>query len=884
VLQARGSDLERDFSFGVVLGLVEPPVRGMDPSRRRRLLGDAAGLAAPLFEDPGASLRGADAAQPSLLHGLFWLVSNLAEERPVVIAVDDVHWADEPSLRFLNYLCERIEELPVALMTSIRTGETATSAELVDRLLHRPVTTRLDLQPLGEQSVAELVASAIPAAGQRLAAACKRATGGNPLLLDQLLQQLRHESADVMTDVDSVERIVAPGISGSVATRLARLPEECGQLARAVAVLGDDAEPGRVADLAAIPDEAATAGLDRLVEARMLTSGHPVGFVHPLVRAAVYDGIPAASRADLHRRAARALVDERAAPERAAAQLVASSPQGDDWAVKALREAADVALARGAPGAAATYLRRALEETPSRPQRAEILRRLGEVEFMLSEPSARQCLDQALALTDDPVERARMLLSAGRILYARASYPETLAAFDRALAELGGRDAELELQLRAERGVVGMMPGIWDGGDLGVDVAGVMSRSQDALTLSERAFLASFALARGWMGAGRDEVLALVDQALGGRTMLEQETSDGTAFYGATAVLHNYGELDRDIALLTDAMDDARRRGSVNGWAMASYCRSWPNLERGRIDEAIADTDQAIEAERYGWEQFIAVAYAIKALALLERDDLPAAGEAVAKVSEDRWGDTPMWSALLKARGALHLREDRPREALEDLLACGELMHGMSPVMYGDWRSSAALAHLALGQRDEARRLAREELKIVRDLGAPRALGVALLRVAATEPGRDGIALHEEAVAVLERSEASLEYWRALIELGAALRRAGHGAAAREPLRRALGLTNAAGATALARRARQELVAAGGRPRRTATEGRDALTPAERRVASLVAEGLTNRQAAQALFVTVKAIEYHLRNVYAKLGISSREELAVRLGAGKAQD
>ena len=164
------------------------------------------------------------------------------------------------------------------------------------------------------------------------------------------------------------------------------------------------------------------------------------------------------------------------------------------------------------------------------------------------------------------------------------------------------------------------------------------------------------------------------------------------------------------------------------------------------------------------------------------------------------------------------------------------------------WRSDAALSLIALGDCREASRLCAEEIELARRWGASRGLGIALRAAGVAEGG--SIELLTEAVSVLRPSPARLELARALIDLGAAHRRAGSRARAREVLREGLDLAHALGGLALADRARRELVVAGGRPRRDAMRGRDALTPSELRVAQLAAAGQTNRQIAQALFVT----------------------------------
>lgn len=193
------------------------------------------------------------------------------------------------------------------------------------------------------------------------------------------------------------------------------------------------------------------------------------------------------------------------------------------------------------------------------------------------------------------------------------------------------------------------------------------------------------------------------------------------------------------------------------------------------------------------------------------------------------------------------------------------------------WRSDAALAAGRLGEQADARRLADEELRLALQFGAPRSIGVPLRTRGLVVGGEKGLEPLRAAVAALEGSPSELELCRALVDLGAAVRRQGRRSEAREPLRRALDMARRLGTRALERRAGEELLASGARPRRRDLSGPDSLTPSERRVAALAAGVMTNREIAQELFVTVKAVQWHLRNIYRKLDIASREGLGTAL-------
>jgi DNA-binding CsgD family transcriptional regulator len=231
---------------------------------------------------------------------------------------------------------------------------------------------------------------------------------------------------------------------------------------------------------------------------------------------------------------------------------------------------------------------------------------------------------------------------------------------------------------------------------------------------------------------------------------------------------------------------------------------------------------------------------------------------------------------LLHSRGRLRLARGETREGLADLLECGSRLEAWEACNPGliAWRSQAALALESLGDHDEALRLAQREVALAREFESQRELGIALRALGLIQQGDRGVELEREAVEVLSQSFAVLEHARALTDLGGMLRRRGRRSDARDPLRKGLDIAHRMGARALASRAHAELLAAGARPRRLTLSGAEALTPRQRKVAELAANGLTNREIAASLFVTEKTVEFHLSNAYSALSIGSRAELA----------
>jgi DNA-binding CsgD family transcriptional regulator len=340
---------------------------------------------------------------------------------------------------------------------------------------------------------------------------------------------------------------------------------------------------------------------------------------------------------------------------------------------------------------------------------------------------------------------------------------------------------------------------------------------------------------------------------------------------------------EQALGLVELAFEAATANASITGHVLASTYRADVHLRRGDFAEAEADARAALELiDDRRLEIPAALSFAWLVMALVERDKAGDAWEALRERGfDEEIPEQGIFGFLYGARAVLHLAGHEPRRALDDALRAGHLFSTIGPgPSPSPWRSTAALAAHARGQEEQARELAAEDLELARRFGAPRPLGIAL-RTAALVGLGDPVAGLRESVAVLEPSGARAELARSLLELGSAMRRRRHGAAeTRAVLREALDASHRCGAAVIERRARDELLAAGGRPRRASTRGLDALTPRELRVAQLAAAGSTNRQIAQALFVTPRTIEHHLRSTYTKLGITSREGLPEALGTG----
>jgi DNA-binding CsgD family transcriptional regulator len=878
-LTAVGRELERDFPFGVALQLFEARLARAPESTRERVLSGAAGLARPLLEGVHDSEDGA----PGYLHGLYWVAANLAEERPLLLAIDETQWSDPSSLRFLLYLAQRVGELPVTVVLAVGRGDPPRRDPLVDELAAHPRTTVLRPRPLSVEGVArKLAGSPLADAGPAFTEACHDATGGNPFLVEELIADLLARGvAPVAENAPAVLELAPESVTTSVLVRLRRLGEGALELARAVAVLGDGTELRHAAEISGLERSRAVAAADLLVAAGVLQAGDGLSFVHPLVRAAVYRERTNPERADAHRRAALLLMAEDAPADRVATQLLHARRDADPRTVEVLREAARHALAAGAPASAVRFLRRALEEPPTREQRAGVLLSLGRAEGTAGEALAVERLSGAVSLMGDPAERASAALVAGRVMITHGRWREAAKTFKLGLAQPDQVPVQLRAGLAAAHAAVSGMTAATEASPVGVSVKDLAL----AETRAGRALLAEAASHRATRGAPAGDVRELAMRALAGGALLEEETADGIAYYLAAWALTLAEDIQAAELALTAAVEDSRRRGSVLGFATACHFRAMAVLRRGRIEDVAADAANTLSARRYGWAFSLASVVATLMECHLLRGDPDAAARELASWKPDIDPVDPGSFQLAAARGHLELARKRPGPALDHLLEAGRRLERrgwVNPALY-PWRSMAATAAVQTGDRERARALVDEELSLARSFGAAGVIGQALGGLAALADRGAAIELREEAVRVLEGSQCALGRARALVELGAALRRASRRRDAREPLRQGLDLAHRCGARALEERAREELVAAGGRPRRRAATGIDALTPRERQVAGLAAQGMSNREIAEALFVTLKTVEWHLSRAYEKAEVRSRRELAAAL-AGRNFD
>jgi DNA-binding CsgD family transcriptional regulator len=896
VVPARGVELEREFAFGLVRQLFDPVLAAADPELRARLLEGPASLAGEMLGFPpprrsGNALLG-KAGEFARLNALWWLLVNICREGPLLAVVDDAHWADVSSLRFLAYVLPRMRSLNLVLVVCVRPNEPGAELRLLDFIMTDPIAEVLRLRPLTQPASARFLTAALGEADPAFLDACYEATSGNPLLLRELAAVLSADGvAATRENIPQVMEIGPRAVAHWVGRRLGSLPPELRTFAGAAALLGEDAtvtEVARLAWLDGATGAAAAKELDRIEILRMTFdpargSGETrVRFVHPLIRSAVYDQLGPVEQDFGHGRAARMLAADGVASERVAAHLLATLPRADPHVVASLRSAAAAAAAQGSPETAVTYLGRCLAEPPDGPQETlEILIEAGTLAQRVDLPACSRFLSRAHDLATELAIDASQRAEIAQQLMTALMFSGSLPRGQQLLVDVIGSlpDDLTDYRYRAQAWLVVLhATGMSARAELsGIDLAALYALEPDS-SLGGR--MLDCALSHADTRHGNPAAVSRARRGLKDDLLMDASWMfSSSAWYALSRA-----DADDLPELLEHALHLARQSGDLVGLGFIYAYQGGGWLRCGQLAEAESVLSEAIRMiEVTAIDQFRTLVCPWLAEALIEQGRLEEAGAALERAGLP---DAPplinLMSDYLAAKARLkHLTGD-PEEALRIALDSGAQLRACgadNPAVFA-WRSQAALCLRELGRYEQARAHALDQLPLARTWGTPRVTGHALRIAGLMTDGEDGVRMLREAVTVLAGSPAVLEHAKALADLGAMLRRSGRRSMARAPLEQSLRLALRCGAAPLADYARAELAAAGGGPdelARTTPTGLDRLTPSELRVAQLAAGGDTNRQIAQKLYVTLKTVEVHLSSVYRKLDLTSRSQLAQTL-------
>jgi DNA-binding CsgD family transcriptional regulator len=874
---ARAGRLERRMPYGIARQLLEPVIERASAKERSQFLDGAASLSLVAFGQADDRPQEVDSFAP--IHGLYWLLANLCETEAFLLLIDDIQWADSESIRWLDFLARRAADIQAGVVATVRTGDPQEPPELEGLRADARSSLRPGaLSARAQETFIRARLEHVPV--DEVLAACDRTSGGNPFLLEELVRTLREQGIepDAPTAAAAIEGIGPDSVAQSLHARVQSCGAEATSIAEAVAVLGETVQLRQVAALSATEEHEAGRLCDRLRAAEVLAPGKTIEFAHPLVRSAVYQSLQEHRRSELHKRAAEVLAHAGADSPTVAPHLLACLPNGDQWVVGQLERAAREALDSGAPEAARRYLERAIDE-PSRDSirlRYELARALWR-----TNPSDALSIGGAVADESEDAELRLQAVETVAWAYFDCGDLKATAEWLRRLVEtLPSERVDEMLQAEANLSCISLMH---DGRSASTsERIEAVVRESGATDRGELLARQALAIDRFLAGHAVDDVIALAK-----RFPPPPWTGRGPVPGIACNVLAWCGEwaLARDAT--ADGWESARSSGVLH---VASYRESFlAEIDRlaGRLTDSEAEARTAWEIVRdfspVSLPALLAITNLITTLVarglvdeasrLAEGWDLSAPFSVV-----------PVTPVLLETRGVLRLARGELSAGTDDLMAVGEDLEafGITNPAFSSWRQEAVPALVTVERSAEAVAVASEGEARARRFGAPHVIGTMLRARAATEGKRQAIETLQDSVAELRRQGPPHELARSLLDLGAALRRSGLRRESREPLLESLELAERSGAGRVAERAREELAAIGSRPRSAFRTGVESLTASELRTAKLAADGLTNTEIAQRLFVTTKTVEKHLGNAYTKLEISTRTDLPTALSAETA--
>ena len=814
VVRARGGELERDLGWGMAVTIVEGLLSGLAGEQREpRFTGRARWAVALLGGDEPLGSVG-EASPPEALEivdGLTRFVSDFAAERPMALVIDDVQWADPPSLRWLVHLSDRLVMVPILAVTAIRSGDSE-EAELLARLI-AAAEVRLSPELLSSAATNAIVEDRLrEPADQATRQAIFEITGGNPFLLDQLV---RHLGASPLTP-ELVRAARPERLRSLIWPRLLRLGEDARALAQAVSVLGVNTPLRRGAALAGLSRSAATTAAERLAAEAIFEDALPLNFIHPLVRDVVVDGLTAARSDEVRRTAARVLLADGADAETAAVQLLGTEAVDEAWAADLLVQAGHRANARGAHESAARFFQRALGESllPEDEQRVLRVAR-GRSLIAAGRQEGAVVLREALSEVSEPSERARLALEFGDTLVTSGQSTEAVDVYAAGALAAAGHDERLRLHILARRALA-LFAGPGAGETAMRAVAEVREATDAAGGATERSALSLLATVTFWQGAAANTCAQEAEQALATEPYAAGPPGWTPDLSWVLAILAYCDAYENRGVFLDDAVARAEADRAPGDLAAFAWWRSFGHMRQGKIRAAEADARTALGPFGHRTPDSVASASyaAILIQPLVARGAVADAQSVLAEFEREPDSDDLNVLLMLEARANLRRAQGRLEEARADLerLQTETEQRGIKWLGATSWLADLAIVLHLLGDSMAARRVAEDQLDRARAFGAPSAVGRALIAVAAVEARAPAVSTLEEAVSILGDSPARLDHARAIVALASAVREQGQREAAVSLLNQGMEQALQCGATPLVEAARRELRLAGSGP------------------------------------------------------------------------
>jgi DNA-binding CsgD family transcriptional regulator len=870
VLRVNAAPMEQDFAFGVVRQLFDSLLTGARPEQSERWLREHGDFARKIFADDSMPLGESRSVTPSetVLNGLRSLLAVVGADNPLLILVDDLQWADAPSLSWLAYLVKRLHGLRAVLVCALRDGEPR-ARELTLREITDSAQRVLRPAPLSLGAVKEMVLDQFGEPGdEEFARVCHEISAGNPLFLRSVLAAVAADGHRPTAEHTEAARLQRPAqLRERLAGWMRSQPQPVRDVAAAIAVLGDQGAPELMARLAGLDEIGFTSALRALDHLGLLAAEREPRFLHRVVQDAVESSMTVAERERLHDAAAALLYGNGSSAELVAAQLMAVTASQHPWSVEVLRSAADTALRRGVPETAARYLRRALlDASMSGESRGRLLIDLATAERGFDPAACERHISQAVPLLTTPRHRAAAALRISPHIVGTVP-PAVTDLLHQVAEDLGpaavldgsARDAALRLEARLRHA----------GHEDPAELAAAVERLS---ALGEEPPLDS--------AAERELVAVLLNAAM----FSSRRPASEVARLACRVLEREPAISDRvqsPLPLVAIALFSADSVRGINSWpsperhaprqdvtavdALVHAEQALILMARGRAARAREPAERAMRLADAYWPEAGLLATVALTTVALELDDPELVERLLDEAGRRRSASLALTASLQLLKASQDVRYGRWTSALDTLLACGRQLDAAgwhNPVIFR-WRPWAAALQQRIGDSRAALALAEEEHARAEAWGAPVALGRALRLKGWLHDGAYATDLLRESADVLRASANELELARSLALLA---RRLDGGAEAAAMLREAGALASACGAPWLVKRAEQGHDTPA--PRLEA-----ALTRTERTVVSLAGGGFTNQEIASRLGVSSRAVEKHLTHAYRKLDISGRREL-----------
>ena len=894
VLKGCAAELERDYALGLVVQILESDIDNLDADTLKERFRGSSRLLLPLFSHlPTAGRLSSTTAespysQSEMFLAIYGFIAGLANKTPLLILVDDLHWADISSIQFFSFILRRLSSLRAVFIFAARPGnEWGADLNRVD-FLRGSNLAPISLAPLSLSSVSMMLLDQLGQKPQTtFSQECLRVSAGNPFYLTELIRESKSRGiSPTEKSVPGLSQLTPPRIVEMISSKLHKLPKESVKLVESLAILGDGAPLYWITQLSELQDIEITDACEKLQKIGIISEARDHRFAHPLIQSAVYESISPTRRDVLHNRAANIALMDRAKAQVVLAHYLRTSLVPKKALTELMMIAAQEALASGAIESAISYLTRAKAENSDEDSVEEISLQLGRALALSRVASAREHL-LPVTNSNNPDRRIRAALALWSSNSFDGNFQEGVDVLHEVLFNSPDGDQSLvnRLQLELARGIRSWRPTAQEGKEMidslrdsGNQFTPELERVKQGL-ISYDLLLANRPVT---------EVVAHIKKALPISDQVLHETESQLLhmpFY--TLIYCDELELAHkvldDFSRLKSSQESLMGSTISNLWRMFAYFRSGDLFRAERLGASVfaASFD-------HGWLFGMAASQLWLAEIAIERADLETASTLYLALENQATPDSEFsnkgWANhILFGLAQYKAYQGNYRQSLDEILEIGRRHDEFLAFCPSElpWRADAAICAKELGMIELSGKLIDEELVLSEHFGAPRGLGKSMLVHGQIHQSQESL---QRAVAILETSCSKLEFARACIWYGIYLNSHSQGSKARDFLFEGYRLAEQLGSNLLTELARGKLEESGFTFSKERVNNTVSLSSAELRVANLAIRGLSNPEIGSKLYIGRRTVETHLYNIYKKLGIGSRFELPDALRAASGID